>query len=145
MNRLYVRPIILALSVLFAGSCAREVYNISWEGIVVEENTARPVPNAQVFASCVYQENIDETSKVEDHAVTDENGRFKLSFPKGFGLTVKTNATGYLSGVDYKIIKKPDIADTIFISSCPFNTSLVVRMRNNGKPRDEGEDSFNLD
>ena len=124
-----VRLIFALLLIIITSSCAREVYDISWRGVVVDKQTGEPVQQAQVSATSVYQKNIDETAEVEDRAVTNEEGRFHLSFPRGFGLTVKTNASGYLNGVDYKVINQPELADTIFISPHPFNASLVVRMR----------------
>ncbi|MGM0376589.1 MAG: carboxypeptidase regulatory-like domain-containing protein [Bacteroidota bacterium] len=124
-----IRPVFFILVIFLAGSCAREVYDLSWEGVVAEKNTGKPVPNARISASSVYQKNIDETAEFEDQDVSDNEGRFQLSFPRGFGLTVRTNASGYLSGVDYKVVKNSEISDTIFISRHPFNASLVVRMR----------------
>ena len=123
-----IRTVLFISVIFFTAGCAREVYDITWEGVVVEKGTKKPVPNTHVFASSVYQKNIDETAQIEDQAVSDEEGRFHLNFPRGFGLTVRSRASGYLNGVDYKVVKKSDISDTIFISRHPFNASLVVRM-----------------
>jgi hypothetical protein len=111
--------------------CAREVYNITWTGVVANKETKLPVTYAQIWATCSFQQNIDETGEVQKYALSDEYGRFKLSFLRGFGLKVNTSASGFLSGLDYKVVKKSSLIDTIFISPQPFNASLVVRVQNN--------------
>lgn len=130
MNRKYWHHTFFVVITLFLASCAREVYNISWQGVVVDKSTRLPVSNARISAFTTYQKNIDETAEVNRDAISDEDGNFNLSFPKGFGLTVRTSAPGYLGGVDYKVVKRSSISDTIFISSHPFNASLVVRLMN---------------
>ncbi len=115
---------------LLSASCAREVYNISWSGVVVDKETKQPVPQAQIQASCSYQKNIDETGEEQKYTISDGYGRFKFSFARGFGFRINTSALGYLSGLDYKLVKNNSMSDTIFLSAHPFNASLVVRMQN---------------
>ena len=110
--------------------CAREVYNISWKGVVVDKTTNRPVSHARIIATATYQENIDHTGRKNQYTISDEFGRFEVHFSKGFGLTVKTDAPGYLRGLDYKVIKRSSLLDTIYISPYPFDASLVVRKMN---------------
>jgi hypothetical protein len=128
MKWIHYRSVVLFFAVLLFSSCAREVYNISWNGIVADKITGQPVADARLIATSSYQHNIDKTAQLNRYAVSDEAGRFSVSFPKGFGLTVKTSASGYLSGVEYMVVKKSSIRDTIFISPHPFNASLVVRV-----------------
>ncbi len=130
MRRRAIKYGVFLLLVLLTISCAKEVYNISWSGVVVDKQTKRPVPHAQIWTSCSFQKNIDETGEEQKYAISDGYGRFKFSFARGFGFRVNTSASGYLSGLDYKLIKKASIHDTIFITSHPFNASLVVRMQN---------------
>jgi hypothetical protein len=121
-------PIVLLLIAVFiVTGCAREVYNISWKGVVADRTTGQPVARARIFASSIYQKNIDETDEISKYTLSDEAGHFNVSFPRGFGLTVRTSASGYLSGIDYKVVRKPGLTDTIFISRQPFDASLVVR------------------
>jgi hypothetical protein len=120
----------VAVGLLIVTGCAREVYNISWEGVVADKTTGRPVSHARIIATASYQENIDQTAQINKYAVSDEAGRFNLNFSKGFGLTVKTDARGYLGNLDYKVIKNNLLSDTIFVSPHPFDASLVVRKMN---------------
>jgi hypothetical protein len=119
--------LVLLLGFLLISGCAREAYNISWSGVVADKTTGKPVKHARIVAVSSYQANIDETAKLIRYVVSDEYGRFGTSFERGFGLTVRTSANGYLSGLDYKVIKKSNIKDTIFLSPHPFDASLVVR------------------
>ncbi|MBZ4676050.1 MAG: hypothetical protein JG782_669 [Anaerophaga sp.] len=121
--------IVLGIAVLLAG-CAREVYDITWQGVVADETTGRPVPHAKISAAATYQQNIDETAEINRSSLCDEYGRFNLSFPRAFGLTVKVNAPGYLAGLQYKVVKKSVLKDTIFITPHPFDASLIVRRMN---------------
>ncbi|WP_291854695.1 carboxypeptidase-like regulatory domain-containing protein [Marinilabilia sp.] len=121
------RGFILVFGLLLVSSCAREAYNISWEGVVVDQSSGQPVQNARILATSSYQANIDETGSQKNYTVSDENGQFSIAFRRGFGITVRTSASGFLSGLDYKVVKKPDIRDTIFLSPYPFDASLVVR------------------
>ncbi|MGQ1890343.1 carboxypeptidase-like regulatory domain-containing protein [Thermophagus sp. OGC60D27] len=123
---LYISGFLLVLTVSFSG-CAREVYNVVWEGVVADELTGKPVPHARISASASYQQNIDETAELNQYSLSDEYGRFKLAFPRAFGLTLRVSAPGYLSGLQYKTVKKAELGDTLFISPNPFNASLVVR------------------
>lgn len=120
------------LALLLISGCAREAYNISWKGVVVDKSTGKPVKHARILASSAYQANIDETGTQKKYTLSDEYGRFRMSFRRGFGITVRTSASGFLSGLDYKVVKKPDISDTIFLSPYPFNASLVVRKMDEG-------------
>lgn len=129
-DRFYRRWLPVVAGLLIITGCAREVYNISWEGVVADKTTGRPVPHARIIATASYQENIDQTAEINQYAVSDESGRFKINFSKGFGLTVKTNARGYLGALDYKVVKTPDLFDTIYVSPYPFDASLVVRKMN---------------
>ncbi|MFO7999815.1 MAG: carboxypeptidase-like regulatory domain-containing protein [Marinilabilia sp.] len=128
MKRRFLPSVVWLFALLLAGACSREVYNISWDGVVVNKATGETVSDARISASSTYQENIDETAEFKRETTSDEDGRFEFSFPKGFGLTVRTSASGYLSGMDYKVIRKSALSDTIFISPHPFNASLVVRL-----------------
>ncbi len=125
-----ILPVLIVITV-FTG-CAREVYNISWEGVVADKRTHEPVPFAQIEATSIFQENIDETNKESQKTVSDENGHFKVAFHKGFGLTMRTSAPGYLSEIESKVMKTPFLKDTVFISRYPYNTSLVVRVGSSG-------------
>jgi hypothetical protein len=116
----------VGLFLLLAG-CAKEVYNVEWKGVVADGYTGRPVAHARIFASASYQENIDQTSQINQYTLSDEYGRFKLVFPRAFGLTLKVTAPGYLSGVQYKLVKHSSLEDTIYVSPLPFNASLIVR------------------
>lgn len=119
--------LILFSGLLLISGCAREAYNISWSGVVADKSTGKVVKHASIVASSSYQANIDETAELTRYVVSDEYGRFRVSFQRGFGLTVRTSANGYLSGLDYKVIRKSSIKDTIFLSPHPFDASLVVR------------------
>jgi hypothetical protein len=121
------RAIILFFGVLLLSGCAREAYNISWSGVVADKATGKPVSHARIVAASSYQANIDETAELTRYIVSDEYGRFRVAFQRGFGLTVRTSASGYLTGLDYKVIKKSNLNDTIFLSPHPFDASLVVR------------------
>ena len=123
---LQILGFVLVITVLISG-CAKEVYNVTWKGVVADEITGRPVAHAQIVAAATYQKNIDETEEINQFSLCDEYGRFKLAFPRAFGLTVRVSAPGYLSGVQYKMVKKPALSDTLFISPHPFNASLIVR------------------
>jgi hypothetical protein len=112
------------------GACAREVYDIAWKGVVVDKNTGKPVAGAHISTTCSYQHNIDVTAEFDRFSTSNDNGQFIVSFPKGFGLTVRTSAPGYLSGLDYKVVKRSFINDTVFLSPRPLNTNLVVRIKN---------------
>ncbi|WP_198416732.1 carboxypeptidase-like regulatory domain-containing protein [Marinilabilia rubra] len=129
-ERVYRKLLPVVVGLLVVTGCAREVYNISWKGIVADKTTGRPVPHARIIATASYQENIDETSDFNKYAVSDEFGRFSIDFPQGFGLTVRTDARGYLGALDYKVVKKSVLFDTIFVSPYPFDASLVVRKMN---------------
>jgi hypothetical protein len=119
--------LVLLLGFLVISGCTREAYNISWSGVVADKTTGKPLRHARIVAASSYQANIDETAELTRYIVSDEYGRFRVSFQRGFGLTVRTSANGYLSGLDYKVIKKSNIKDTIFLSPHPFDASLVVR------------------
>ncbi|PRY96996.1 hypothetical protein BY457_11369 [Marinilabilia salmonicolor] len=123
---------VVFMMLLLMSGCVREAYNISWKGVVVDETTGKPVKHARILASSSYQANIDETEALKNYTLSDEYGRFRMSFRRGFGITVRTSASGFLSGLDYKVVKKPDISDTIFLSPYPFNASLVVRKMDEG-------------
>jgi len=125
-NIIKISGIIFGITVLFSG-CAREVYDITWQGIVADETNGRPVPHARISAAATYQQNIDETAEINRYSLSDEYGRFNLSFPRAFGLTVKVNAPGYLGGLQYKVVKKSVLKDTLFITPHPFDASLIVR------------------
>jgi len=105
---------VVFMMLLLMSGCVREAYNISWKGVVVDETTGKPVRHARILASSSYQANIDETGAQKNYTLSDEYGRFRMSFRRGFGITVRTSASGFLSGLDYKVVKKPDISDTIF-------------------------------
>ncbi len=126
------RGFLLLLGILLVSGCAREAYNISWTGVVVDKTTGKPVKHASISAASSYQVNIDETAEMARYAVSDEYGRFNIAFQRGFGLTVRTSAMGYLSGLDYKVIRNSSLKDTIFLSPHPFNASLVVRKAEQG-------------
>lgn len=123
LNRIFI----LVIGFLLASGCAREAYNISWQGVVVDQSNGQPVKHARILASSSFQANIDETGSQKSHTISDENGKFRIAFRQGFGITVRTSASGFLSGLDYKVVKSSDIRDTIFLSPYPFDASLVVR------------------
>ncbi len=128
MRRKYINSVLMFFAVLVLSGCAREVYNISWNGVIADKTTGQPVPHARIAVSSSYQFNIDETAEIDKYDISDESGRFRVSFPKGFGLTVRVSAPQYLSELNYKVVKRSSLQDTIFISPHPFNASLVVRI-----------------
>lgn len=128
MKRKPIQQLLFILVIILFTSCTREVYNISWSGVVADKRTGEPVSNANIIVISTYQQNIDETAELSKSVRSNQDGRFNLEFPRGFGLTVKTSAPGFLSGLEYMVIKQSTLDDTIYISPHPFNTSLVVRL-----------------
>lgn len=128
MKRKPAQRLLFILVIIFFTSCTKEVYNISWNGVVADKKTGDPVSDASVMVTSTYQQNIDETTELSKSARSDQQGRFNIAFPRGFGLTVKTSAPGFLSGLEYKVVKRSTLHDTIYISPHPFNASLVVRL-----------------
>jgi hypothetical protein len=128
-NIIKLSVIVPVINILLSG-CAREVYDITWQGVVVNEADGTPVSDARILVAATYQKNIDETAEINRLSVSDEQGRFNVSFPSAFGLTVRVDAPGYLTGLQYKVVKKSDLKDTLFLTPHPFDASLIVRRMN---------------
>ncbi len=96
-------------------SCAREAYNISYTGVIVDEETNCPLPLSGVQSFCFYQQNIDESATQQLITHTDSLGRFKLRFDKGYKISMAITAEDY---VDKFLQFKPltaHIPDTIYL------------------------------
>ncbi|MGQ1783765.1 MULTISPECIES: hypothetical protein [unclassified Saccharicrinis] len=117
---------LLILSIIICASCAREAYNISLNGVIVDEETNCPVPLSSVRCYCLYQHNIDEsaTQKLDTH--TDSLGQYQLKFNKGYKITMSIEAKDY---VDKFVQFKPyngHTPDTIYLKrKLVFQTSAA--------------------
>lgn len=96
-------------------SCAREAYNISYMGVIVDEETNCPLPLTTVQSFCFYQQNIDESATQQLFTRTDSLGQFKLRFDKGYKISMIISAEDYM---DKSLQFKPLTAlipDTIYL------------------------------
>lgn len=109
------KVVLTFITVFICLSCAREAYNISYTGVVVDEETNCPLSFSSVQSFCLYQQNIDESAIQKLFTHTDSLGRFKLRFDKGYKIGMAISAEDY---VDKFLQFKPltaFIPDTIFL------------------------------
>jgi len=105
----------ISLSIIFLASCARETYNISYNGVIVDEQNNYPIAHSSIQSFCLYQQNIDQSSTVAATTSTDSLGNFQLSFDKGYKLTLIIAANDY---VETFLQFKPSsnhLPDTIYL------------------------------
>ncbi len=109
------KVVLIFIAFFICLSCAREAYNISYTGVVVDEETNCPLSLSAVQSFCLYQQNIDESAIQKLITNTDSLGRFKLMFDKGYKIGIAISAEDY---VDKFLQFKPitaHIPDTIYL------------------------------
>ncbi len=123
--------VLLILATIICASCAREAYNISFNGVIVDEETNCPVPISIVQSFCLFQQNIDESAiqKISTH--TDSLGQFQLKFDKGYQISMAIEAEDY---VDKFLQFKPHAnhkPDTIYLKRKVILQSSVATTTKN--------------
>ena len=86
---------LLILSIIICASCAREAYNISFNGVIVDEETNCPVPLSSIQSFCLYQQNIDESASQKISTLSDSLGQFHIKFNKGYSVSMTIKASDY--------------------------------------------------
>ena len=95
--------IIILVTIFAASSCTREAYNISYKGVIVDEETNCPLPYSSIQSFCLYQQNIDESNVQQYNTHTDSLGNFQLNFNKGYKISLSVEAEHYMeSFVQFK-------------------------------------------
>jgi len=107
--------VLLILALIICASCAREAYNISYNGVIVDEETNCPVTISTVQSFCLFQQNIDESSTQKLSTHTDSLGHFALSFKKGYKISMVIEAEDYIDKfIQFKPYSK-HTPDTIYL------------------------------
>lgn len=109
------KVVFIFIAVFICLSCAREAYNISYTGVVVDEETNCPLLLSSVQSFCLYQQNIDQSATQKLITYTDSLGRFRLKFDKGYKISMAISAEDY---VDQFLQFKPitaHVPDTIYL------------------------------
>lgn len=87
------------ITILMAGalttSCIRHFYNVSWNGIVVDEHTNLPVQGCEVSANCFMQGNMDQSQIITYNSKTDIFGSFNIELEKGYKIKSHFYAPGF--------------------------------------------------
>ncbi len=82
------KKIFTGLTLFICFSCAREAYNISYDGVIADEEDSSPIPYSSVHSFCLFQQNIDESGTFNISTKTDSLGRFSLKFDKGYKISL---------------------------------------------------------
>ena len=90
------KTVSLFLTIIICASCAREAYNISYKGVIVDEETNCPLPFSAVQSFCLYQQNIDRSETQQLNTVSDSLGYFHLKFDKGYKISLAVEAEDYV-------------------------------------------------
>ncbi len=118
---------------IIAVSCSREAYNISYNGVIVDEETNCPVPLSSIQSSCLFQKNIDESGIDKINTTTDSLGQFKLQFDKGYQINLAIKAEDYLeSTIQFNPVKQTP--DTIFLKRKMVLQSSISSKENETTP-----------
>ncbi|SMO65550.1 hypothetical protein SAMN06265379_104115 [Saccharicrinis carchari] len=131
--RIFCRCIFIFLPVacFICVSCAREAYNISYTGVVVDEETNCPLPHSVVQSFCLFQQNIDESATLKLNTHTDSLGQFKLTFDRGYKIGMAIAAQDYVNQFVQFKPHPAHIPDTIFLKrKLVLQTSVATKMLN---------------
>ncbi len=110
-------------------SCAREAYNISYAGVVVDEETNCPLLLSSVQSFCFYQQNIDESATQKLITHTDSLGRFMLRFDKGYKISMAISAEDYVDKIFQFKPLTAHIPDTIYLKrKLVLQTSAATKL-----------------
>ncbi len=90
--------ICLVVSFLTTVSCQRDVENLEFYGVIKDIELDIPIEDALVYIVCWKYLNSADQSYTEEEikeTVTDENGKYYISFDKGAFIEIKITAKGY--------------------------------------------------
>ncbi|TLX75254.1 hypothetical protein E9993_10160 [Labilibacter sediminis] len=121
----------IGLTIIFLASCARETYNISYNGVIVDEHNNYPIAHSSVQSFCLYQQNIDQSATHTVNTTTDSLGNFQLNFDKGYKLTLIIAANDY---VETFLQFKPSVnhlPDTIYLKRKELLQSSTLKTKTN--------------
>ncbi|WP_066633093.1 hypothetical protein [Labilibacter marinus] len=107
--------VLIIISMILCASCAREAYNISYKGVIVDEETNCPLAFSEVQSFCLFQQNIDESGTQKINTKTNTEGEFLLKFNKGYKISLAIEAEDYINQfIQFK--PQPNHApDTIYL------------------------------
>jgi len=118
---------LLTLTVFFTliSSCVKEAYNITYKGVVVDEETMIPLSNTLITSSCTYQQNIDNSNTINSTSTTDSLGVFSFTFDKGYKISMIIDASDYLLNQIKFYPGSKQIPDTIYLKrKISFQSSI---------------------
>lgn len=107
--------IYICLVIIFSVSCAREAYNISYNGVILDCESNLPIPQSSIQSFCLFQQNIDKSSTYTATTTTDSLGSFQLQFDKGYKITMVIEANDYAERFLQFKPKNTQLPDTIFL------------------------------
>ena len=115
----------ISLIIIVLASCARETYNISYNGVIVDEQNNYPIAHSSIQSFCLYQQNIDNSSTITASTTTDDLGNFQLNFDKGYKITLIIAANDYVETFLQFRPTSNHLPDTIFLKRKDFLQSSV--------------------
>lgn len=124
-----MRTLLLLTSLAFLtllASCQDNNYkNISVAGQIVDEETGKPIPKAEVVVLCWYNYGLDDATFKKHTLVTDEKGNYKTTCDKGYQLDVASKAQGFIANRSYNELKDNKIQVDLKLARVKENPTLI--------------------
>ncbi len=89
------RVAVIIITGIMILSCTRHFYDVSWNGVVVDEETNIPVSRCNITANCYSQGNMDLSEVKAYNTQTNMLGSFNIMLEKGYKIKGNFSSPGF--------------------------------------------------
>lgn len=120
--------ILIIFPLLVLTSCISEQHDITVTGKILDSETNKPIPNAEVVALCWYQNNIDDVTFKKQTTNTDNQGYYKFSFDIGHKIDIASKTAKHSPNRAYNELNNNNLNVDLSLEPKKNDTSLVVNL-----------------
>lgn len=129
--------ILIIFSLLILNSCTNNQHNITVTGRVLDSETKKPIPNAEVVALCWYQINIDDATFKKKKTSTDKLGHYRFTFDVGYKVDIASKSPKHYPHRIYNELSNNTLNVDFTLDSMRSDTSLIVHLTTMDYPENE--------
>lgn len=124
-NHMKIIDFVIILFLTLSVSGCKDLPYIKVSGRVIDQNTKKPIPNAEVLVICWYKSDINETSFRKMTVFTDQKGKYNANFPRGHCVDVASKSEGYIAKRKYGKFAKRNINVNLELEKAKQNPTLI--------------------
>jgi hypothetical protein len=116
--------------------CYNNKQDVLVNGQILDEETGKPLANAEVVVLCWYNYGLDDATYEKQKLETDAKGSFSARFKEGYQVDVASKAAGYLPTRAYNELSTNRVTVNLKLSRQKTNPSLKAYLITDFSGRD---------